>query len=380
MTGPAAATSNPDGPRGPNGRSRRADTADLLAPTLASASVILVAGPGGVGKTTLAASLATVAAREHDRRVLLVTVDPARRLANALGVSHLQAEPVLVPVGDGPGRLFALMVDMSAGWDDLVGRFSATEEERDLLLANPLYRSLTTRFVQSHDYIALDNLCTMSDEERYDLVVVDTPPSNHAIDILDAPDKLVDFFDSRLLRWLTAPYRSRLAATGAKPFLALAERLLGGQFLARIGEFFWLFSKLQPGIVARAAEVNERLDHPDTRFVLVTTAEPGPREQTADLLAALNKRDKAPSLLVHNRAVPVAADVDLDEALAEVSDPQLRAAMVALDLGSTEIDHWWTERGPAEAPVVAVPWQADTITSVDGLASLLDGTIEGSAA
>ncbi len=351
-----------------------------LAPTLASASVILVAGPGGVGKTTLAASLATVAARHHDRRVLLVTVDPARRLANALGVSHLQAEPVLVPVGDGPGRLFALMVDMSAGWDDLVGRFSATAEERDLLLANPLYRSLTTRFVQSHDYIALDNLCTMSDEDRYDLVVVDTPPSSHAIDILDAPDKLVDFFDSRLLRWLTAPYRSRLAATGAKPFLAVAERLLGGQFLARIGEFFWLFSKLQPGIVARAAEVNERLDHPDTRFVLVTTAEPGPREQTADLLDALVERHKAPSILLHNRACPVADDIDLDEALATVEDPDLRAAMAALDLGATEVDRWWAERGPADAPVVAVPWQAETITSVDGLASLVDGSAEGAAA
>ncbi|MEL7157787.1 MAG: ArsA-related P-loop ATPase [Actinomycetota bacterium] len=350
-------------------------TAAQLAETLDAASVLLVVGPGGVGKTTLAASLATVAARHHDRRVLLVTVDPARRLAGALGVSHLPAEPVLVPVGDGPGRLFALMVDMSAGWDDLVTRFSVDADEGDALLANPLYRSLTTRFVQSHDYIALDHLCTLSDEDRYDLVVVDTPPSNHAIDILDAPDRLVDFFDSRLLRWLTAPYRSRLAATGAKPFLAVAERLLGGQFLARIGEFFRLFSRLRPGIVARAAEVQQRLDDPGTRYVLVTTAEAGPRRQTAELRRALVERGRTPSLLVHNRAAPVAPGVEVAPAIAAVDDPDLRSAMAALVGGGDELRRWWRQEGPNDARLLTVPWRADAINSVDELASLLDDPV-----
>ncbi|MEM8924979.1 MAG: ArsA-related P-loop ATPase [Actinomycetota bacterium] len=345
-------------------------SADRARTLLDGASVVLVAGPGGVGKTTLAASLAATAARHLGRRTLLVTVDPARRLADALGVSRLPAEPVIVPVGAGSGRLFALMVDMSAGWDSLVGRF-AEGDERDALLANPLYRSLTTRFVQSHDYIALDHLCTLSEDDRYDLVIVDTPPSGHAIDILDAPDKMVEFFDSRLLRWLTAPYRSRLASAGAKPFLALAERLLGGQFLARIAEFFWLFSRLQPGIVARAAEVRTRLDDPGTRYVLVTTGEPGPRDQTADLLAALRQRRREPSVLLHNRAAPLAADADLDTVLGLVDDDGLRSGMAALAGGGADLRAWWAAAGPDDAPLVTVPWRGDPITSVEQLASLL---------
>ncbi len=351
-----------------------------LSALLDGASVLLVAGPGGVGKTTVAAALAVTAARDHDRRVLLVTVDPARRLADALGVSRVPAEPVLVPVGPGPGRLFALMVDMGAGWDALVNRFSTSETDRDALLANPLYVSLTTRFVQSHDYIALDRLATLGESERYDLVVVDTPPSGHAIDILDAPEKMVDFFDSRLLRWLTAPYRSRLASVGARPFLTLAERLLGGAFLARIGEFFWLFSRMQPGIVGRAQEVRARLDDPATRYVLVTTAEPGPRAQTEALHRALRQRDHPTAMLVHNRAAPggrVGVGPDqtphekLNKKLNEVVDDDLRAAMAALVGDDERLARWWAEVDGGRTEPQPIEWRAVPPASVEALASLL---------
>ena len=289
---------------------------------LASASIVLVVGAGGVGKTTLAAAMACRAVERHERRVLLMTVDPARRLADALGVAKLPTEPVLVPVGSGAGRLWALMADMAAGWDRLVARCSENGEQEAALLANPLYRSLTSRFIQSHDYIALDQLCEHADSDRYDLVVIDTPPSTHAIDILDAPAKMVDFFDSRLLRWMTAPYRSRLAHVTARPFLALAGRLLGRGFLTRIAEFFWLFSRLQPGFVARAGEVDKRLDHPDTHYVLATTSEPHTLAQSRTLLEALDARHHQPALLLHNRATPwpIAAD---SPTLGRIVDPSL---------------------------------------------------------
>ncbi|MCP4223463.1 MAG: AAA family ATPase [Actinomycetia bacterium] len=333
---------------------------------LSEGSVVLVMGPGGVGKTTLSAAMACRAAARHGRRVLLVTVDPARRLADALG-HGLTNEPVLVPVGAGPGRLWASMVDMARGWDALVARCAPRPADETALLANPLYRTLTTRFVQSHDYIALDQLCELADGERYDLIVVDTPPSTHAIDILDAPDKMVAFFDSRLLRWLTAPYRSRVAGATAKPFLAVAERLLGGPFLASIGELFWLFSRLQPGFVARARVVADRLAAPETSYVLVSTSEPGALAEAEALASAVEHRGRRPDLVINNRALFAIGEDSLDV----ITDPSLRAAVEAMiETGAPFEEQWRAKHGPG--PVVSVPWQAESLHTLEQLAALFD--------
>ena len=344
---------------------------------LASASVLLVIGAGGVGKTTISAALGSRAASVHGRRVLVVTIDPARRLADALGIGGVPTEPVLVPVGEGDGRLWASMVDMARSWDELVERL-ATPDDAKALLANPLYRTLTTRFIQSHDYIALDHLSDLSDGGAYDLVVIDTPPSTHAIDILDAPDRMIEFFGSRLLRWLTAPYRSRLVQTTSRPFLAVAERLLGGPFLARIAEFFWLFSRLQPGFVVRADEVKRRLDEASTGYVVVTSSDPSSVAQTRTLLDALSSRDHQASLLIHNRAVPDSEPESgsgpnsgpgsLD--LGEVEDPSLRKAMDALvDRDRRLVDS--LAAGSNSCPLVTVPWTPGELNSVTELGSLL---------
>ncbi len=329
-------------------------------------SVVLVMGPGGVGKTTLSAAMACRAAAHHGRRVLLVTVDPARRLADTLG-HGLANEPVLVPVGPGPGRLWASMVDMAKSWDNLVARCASDPADEAALLANPLYRTLTTRFVQSHDYIALDRLSELADGERYDLIVVDTPPSTHAIDILDAPDKMVAFFDSKLLRWLTAPYRSRVAGATAKPFLAVAERLLGGPFLASIGELFWLFSRLQPGFVARARVVVDRLAAPETSYVLVSTSEPGALAETRSLASAVERRGRQPDLVINNRALfPIG-----EEALGLIADPSLRAAVEAMAERGTPLEEQWrATNGPGA--VVSVRWQANPLDTPEQLAALFD--------
>jgi anion-transporting ArsA/GET3 family ATPase len=336
---------------------------------LGSAEVVLVVGAGGVGKTTIAAALAARAAGSLGRRALVVTVDPARRLADALGVADVPAEPVLVPV-EGEGRLWASMVDMAQSWDEMVVRHAPRSEVADDLLANPLYRTLTREFIQSHDYIALDRLCDLAQDDRYDLVVIDTPPSSHAIDVLDAPDRMLDFFDGRLLRWLTAPYRSRLAILAAKPFLAVAERMLGGPFLARIGEFFWLFSQLQPGFAARAKEVRRRLHDPDTHYLLVTTAESSALDQAGRLLEELARRHHLPSLVVHNRSVPVEPGTTTG-AVERVQDERLRAAMTALlrsDVGPADLVT--TIDGPVPG-LVTVPWRAGDLSSVGALADLV---------
>jgi anion-transporting ArsA/GET3 family ATPase len=344
-----------------------------------SASVILVIGPGGVGKTTLAAALASRAAVRHGRRALVVTVDPARRLADALGVSELPSEPVVVPLpgraepgqgqSPGQGRLWAFMVDMARSWDELVVRHAPNTRAADDLLANALYRSLTTRFIQSHDYIALDHLCGLADDDRYELVVIDTPPSTHAIDVLDAPDRMIGFFGSRLLRWLTAPYRSRLANVTARPFLAVAERLLGGPFLAQVAQFFWLFSQLQPGFVARATQVRERLDDPATRYVLATTSDPAAVAQTELLLDELVARHHQPSLVIHNRIAPVPAGTGVRD-LGRIADPSLRAAMEALLERDRLVAGRFVRRGGPDVPVVAAPWRTGSLHTVEELAGL----------
>ncbi|MFV0258397.1 MAG: ArsA family ATPase [Acidimicrobiales bacterium] len=339
---------------------------------LGSARVVLVVGSGGVGKTTVAAALGAAAARDG-RRVLVVTVDPARRLADALGVP-LGHEPARVKLDTaGGGALWASMVEMARTWDELVVRHAPNRAAADDLLANPLYHTLTRRFVQSHDYIALDRLHDLTDSDQYDLVVIDTPPSVHAIDVLDAPDRMLDFFDSWLLRWLTAPYRSRMAQLTARPFLAAAERVVGGPFLAQVGEFFWRFSQLQPGVAKRARAVKQRLNDPSTRYLLITTADAGALAQADDLLGALGERHHPVAAVVHNRAVPGAGSVGTDELPVEtVAEPELRVAMEDLLVD----DHRPAElvaRQPSPAPaLVRLPWRPDLATP-DDLADLLTG-------
>ena len=352
---------------------------------LSEAQVVVMSGPGGVGKTTTAAALGLRAATVHQRRVVVVTVDPARRLAEALGVSRLTEEPVLVPVGDGDGRLWVLMVDMAKSWDELVTRHAPDPTISEQLLENRLYRTLTRRFVQSHDYIALDHLLLLAEQDRYDLVIVDTPPSRHALDLFDAPGRMIEFFESRLLRWLTAG--SGLTTVAAKPFLAVAQRLLGDDFLTQIMEFFTLFSRLRPAFVARARAVADRLEDETTTYAVVTTTDPLVAEGCQDLIDELARRGLTPGLLVLNRFPPtlrldraessegatgehtyVANPAVTEADAAEIKDPDLAAAVNDLIVGATSARV--PDAGGRACPVVTVPWSATDLADLNGLAEL----------
>ena len=205
---------------------------------LASREMILVAGSGGVGKTTIAAALGIAAAERHKGRVLVLTVDPARRLASALGLDEFGNTPTRIdPAAFGDagvkvrGEMWVAMLDTKAGWDELIRRQAPYPEIRDAVLANPLYENITSRFVHSHEYLAMEQLHDLHARGDFDLVIVDTPPSRSALSILDAPSRMVEFFGSRLLRWLTVPYRSRLFTVASKPFYQVADRVLGSRFL-----------------------------------------------------------------------------------------------------------------------------------------------------
>jgi anion-transporting ArsA/GET3 family ATPase len=270
---------------------------------LSSARAIFVCGSGGVGKTSVSAALALHIARTG-RRVLVITIDPARRLASALGLSATGNQVVQVPF-DGlvHGRVDMSMLDTKQGWDELIARHAPDPVTRDKVLANNLYRNITERFVNSHDYIAIERLWSVIESGEYDTVVVDTPPSRNAIGVLDAPQRMCDFFASRLLRWLTVPSSSRLVGVASKPFFALADRVLGARFLSDIAEFFDLFRRMEPTFVAHAREVEAILDAVDTSYVVVTTPEPAPVVEAEYLEAALAQRGHRTSTMIVNRVI-----------------------------------------------------------------------------
>ncbi len=278
---------------------------------LSAKEIVLMCGAGGVGKTTTAAAAAAMAATHSGGRVLALTVDPARRLATALGLQEFGNTETRVPTsaftqaGARPrGELWVAMLDTKASWDDLVRTHAPDATTRDAILANPLYRNVTGKFVQSHDYIAMERLHEIHSSGRYDLIVVDTPPTRNAIDFLDAPDRMAEFFSSRLLRWLIAPYRSRMFTAASKPFYSVADRILGAQFLRDIAEFFMLFQTMYDGFVDRAKAVTRTLEDRRTTFVVVTTLEATPAREAEFFINALAERRYHLGAVVCNRMLP----------------------------------------------------------------------------
>jgi anion-transporting ArsA/GET3 family ATPase len=196
------------------------------------------------------------------------------------------------------------MLDTKAGWDELIRRHAPDAKVRDAVLANPLYVNITSRFVHSHDYLAMEQLHELHSSGRYDLIVVDTPPSRSALDVLDAPGRMKEFFESRLLRWLTVPYRSRLFTAASKPFYSVADRVLGSRFLQDIAEFFILFQAMEKRFVAHASAVERLLGDHRTTFVVVSTLEAAPAHEAAFLARALAQRDFHLGAIIANRVLP----------------------------------------------------------------------------
>ena len=273
------------------------------------ARVVFVTGAGGVGKSTFSAALAARFAERDSDRVLLITVDPARRLASSMGVVAEGND--IVEVGEG-APFCVSMLDAKRGWDDLVRRVAPRPDVAERVLANGMYRNITGRFVNSHDYIAVERLHEVTRSGRFDVVVVDTPPSRNALSVIDAAERMREFFASRLLRWLTLPASNRLVAVTSKPFFAVADRVLGSRFLSDVSEFFALFRLMEPTFTAHAREVESLLREPTTEFLVVTTAEPAPVAEADYLAAELRARGLNLSAVVVNRLVDAATRAEAE--------------------------------------------------------------------
>jgi anion-transporting ArsA/GET3 family ATPase len=318
-----------------------------LSGLLASREIVVACGPGGVGKTTTAAAAAATTVARLGGKVLVLTVDPARRLADALGLRGIGNLEKRVPdaaftdAGVKPmGELYVAMLDTKESWDDLIKLHAPDVATRDAILANPLYRNISGRFVQSHDYIAMERLFEIHAEGSYDLIVVDTPPTRNALDFLDAPDRMADFFSSRLLRWLIVPYRSKLVNFASRPFYQVADRVLGTQFLSDIAEFFILFQSMYEGFVDRARSVQRLLGDRRTSFIVVSTLEAGPLREGEFFARALADLGLRLGAIVLNKVLPgylrdpvgasIAAKLhDVADILAQQLEPEMEGADVA---------------------------------------------------
>ena len=382
---------------------------------LAAKEIAIFCGPGGVGKTSVAAAAAAGAAARLGGKVLVVTVDPARRLADALGLGSLgnverlvpaerfKAAGLELPVTGGRGRgLWAAMLDTKQSWDDLVLRHAPDDETAYRILENRLYHNITARFVQSHDYIAMERLHEIHQSGAYDLIVVDTPPSRNALDFLEAPQRMAEFFGGRMLRWLTIPYRlggrrgARVVTMASKPFYQVADRILGSQFLEDIAEFFLNFQSMYDGFVKRACSVERLLHDRRTTFVVVSTLEATPLREAEFFMSELTQRKLHLGALVLNKTLPdyllseegeaaarglcaepgpaaqaaVAADGDLDEAsvrrvLRTVGESFFNFAVVAKREAELR-----SELAAAPELVLRVPYFESDIHDLSSLARL----------
>jgi anion-transporting ArsA/GET3 family ATPase len=196
------------------------------------------------------------------------------------------------------------MLDTKESWDALIHLHAPDEETARRILENPLYQNVSGRFVQSHDYIAMERLYEIHTSGDYDLIIVDTPPTRNAIDFLEAPERMADFFSSRFLRWLTAPARSRVINFASRPFYQIADRILGTQFLQDISEFFMLFQTMYDGFVERARAVDRLLHDRRSTFIVVSTLENVPVREAEFFIDALDDRNFHLGALVLNKVLP----------------------------------------------------------------------------
>jgi len=298
-----------------------------LAELLSDRHILVCVGPGGVGKTTTAAALALRAADEG-RRVIVCTIDPARRLAQSLGLATLDNAPKRLetkgPRGRSPkGELWGMMLDMKTTFDQMI--LDMTPRDRaEKIFANPFYQHISSTLAGTQEYMAMEKLWELHEEGRWELIVLDTPPTRSALDFLDAPKKLTDFLEGRFLRMLLWPYlmagKTYLKAVnfGAKTFLKVATRITGSELLADVANFFLAFEGMYDEFKDRAKRVHDLLAARRTGFVVVSSPNEASLREARYFVQRLGAEKMPLGGVVMNRThdVPAVAGLEDPRALA----------------------------------------------------------------
>jgi anion-transporting ArsA/GET3 family ATPase len=343
-------------------------------------SIIICCGSGGVGKTTTAAALALQAARVG-RITCVVTIDPARRLANSLGLDALTNQPSLIE-GPWPGELHALMLDAKGTFDDLIQRYSDSAEQAEDIKVNRIYRNLTGALSGTQEYMAMEKLYELVEEGGFDLVVVDTPPSRNALDFLDAPRRLTHFLENRIFQALMKPTRAGLKFMGvaAQALLRTISRVAGADIVRDAVAFFQAFEGMEEGFRRRAARVRELLIQPDTAFILVASPRPDSVDEAVHFAGKLAESNMSVTALVVNRVQPRFAD----DALLASLPPSGAGTVTALDQLVENLRGYTAASDREEqafadlvakvapAPVYRIPLLNGDVHDVNGLESIAD--------
>jgi anion-transporting ArsA/GET3 family ATPase len=340
--------------------------------------VVICAGAGGVGKTTASAAIALGLAAQG-ARVAVVTIDPAKRLANALGLAALENEPRRVDArrlaGHGlevRGELWAMTLDSKRTFDDLIARLAPDERTRQDVLANRIYQQISEAVAGSQEYTAIAKLYELARDERFDVVVLDTPPSRNALDFLDAPDRLTGFLEGRALRAFLAPtgLAARVIGRGTSVVLGALKRVTGVELLDDLSTFFGSLASLLAGFRERAAGVQALLEAPSTTFLIVASPEREPVDEAIYFAGKLRAAGLALGGVIVNRAhAPVRGRAP---ALAPRLAAKVQAAAAELDalaardaLAVERLEH-----ALGGEPAVVVPHLPGDVHDVDGLVAV----------
>ncbi len=360
-----------------------------LADVVGRHDVVVCAGSGGVGKTTTAASVALLGA-DAGRRTIVLTIDPAKRLADALGIGELGNQPTPVDV-DVEGSLDAMMLDQKGAWDALVERYAESDEVRQRIFDNAFYQNLSGTFAGSQEYMAIEQLSRLNESGDYDLIVVDTPPTHHALDFLDAPSRLGKFLDRRVMRWFVRPYMSagwsglRLVNRTAGALFRRLEDATGVAALTEVSDFFTAMSGLFEGWSERVERVEELLRSKRSAFVLIATPEEQVLAEAEYFYSKVEEHSIALRGVVFNRVsyelATAGGEIEpaaLDDLLARCVDSRaVRKRLVQNFLlyemqarGDQLRIETFRDQLPADLPIAAVPNFEEDLHDVDGLRRL----------
>ena len=356
-----------------------------VATLLEGKDVCICAGAGGVGKTTTAAAIGVGMAR-RGLKVAVLTIDPAKRLANSLGLPELGNEERRIEL-DAPGELWAMMLDAKSTFDEIVAKHAPDAATRDAVLSNRIYKELSTAVAGSQEYMAMEKLHELHAEGRYDLLVLDTPPTRNALDFLDAPDRLARFIDSRALHFFLAPSRTglKIFSRGTGLLFSVLKRITGIDLLKDLSDFFASFGDMAQGFRDRAKAVKRLLADERTTFLLVTSPAHEAVEEAKFFRDKIEEAGMPFGGVVVNRMHVEEPDGEAEADLAPSLGPELAEKVMA----NFEDFHALAERDRrnveeltgdmGDRPLVVVPYLDEDVHDLDGIEAINEHLFAGGA-
>jgi anion-transporting ArsA/GET3 family ATPase len=342
--------------------------------------ICICAGAGGVGKTTTSAAIA-VGMAQRGLKVGVLTIDPARRLADALGLPEIGNEERQIEL-DAPGELWALMLDAKTTFDEIVDKHAPDTATRDAVLANRIYKELSTAVAGSQEYMAMEKLHELHEEGRYDLLVLDTPPSRNALDFLDAPDRLSRFIDSRSLQFFLAPSRTglKIFSRGTGMLFSIMKRITGIDLLQDLSDFFASFGDMAQGFRERAKAVKQLLGSDRTTFLLVTSPAHEAVEEAKFFRDKLAEADMPFGAVIVNRMhveEPGGSEdlESLDPELAEKVAANYRDFHALAERDRQNVEALTADIG--DVPLIIVPYLDEDIHDLAGIEAMDDHLFAG---